>query len=112
RLRFLYKGLRNTISKDDFFSFEIACPAAHEQKNIATFLNQKTTQIDQAIEIKKKQIELLKERQQVVIQQAVTKGLDPSVKMKNSGVEWIGEVPEHWEIVRFRNFFKFNRGLS
>lgn len=87
-------------------------PPVPIQKDIATFLNEKTAQIDQAIDIKKKQIELLKERQQVIIQQAVTKGLDPKVKMRDSGVEWIGEVPEHWEIVRFRNFFKFNRGLN
>lgn len=101
-----------TTRYDEMRTILLAIPEESEQKNIATFLNQKTAQIDQAIDIKKKQIELLKERQQVLIQQAVTKGLDPEVRMRDSGVEWIGEVPEHWEIVRFRNFFKFNRGLN
>lgn len=80
----------------------LAIPTKVEQNLIATYLDQKTTQIDQAIEIKKKQIELLKERQQVVIQQAVTKGLDPAVRMKDSGIEWIGEVPEHWEVKKLK----------
>lgn len=93
-------GIREgkNISYDELCYSLLPIPGVDDQKNIATFLNQKTTQIDQAIDIKKKQIELLKERQQVVIQQAVTKGLDPEVRMRDSGVEWIGEVPEHWEV--------------
>ncbi len=71
-----------------------------EQTVIANFLDQKTAQIDQAIAIKQQQIALLNERKQIVIQQAVTKGLDPNVAMKDSGVEWIGEIPEHWEVKR------------
>jgi len=72
-------------------------PPLKEQTAIAEFLDRKTALIDQAIGIKEKQIELLKERRQIVIHRAVTRGLDPEVKMKDSGVEWIGEVPEHWK---------------
>ena len=68
--------------------------------------------IDQAIGIKQKQIELLKERRQILIHKAVTRGLNPNVKMKNSGVEWIGEIPEHWEVKRLRNLGKIVNGAT
>ena len=96
RLKPLYTGLRNTISKDAFLSFKTFVPTLDEQGLIANFLDQKTAQIDAAIAIKEQQIELLKERKQIIIQQAVTQGLDPNVPMKDSGVEWIGQIPEHW----------------
>lgn len=80
-------------------------PDLDQQYEIAQFLDQKTTQIDQAIAIKEQQITLLNERKQIVIQQAVTKGLDPNVKMKDSGVEWIGQIPEHWEIKKVKQVF-------
>jgi type I restriction enzyme S subunit len=98
RLRPLYTGLRNTISKDNFFAFKAFVPPLPEQTAIAAFLDDKTAKIDRAIAQKEKMIALLKERKQIIIQQAVTKGLDPNVKMKDSGVEWIGEVPEGWEV--------------
>lgn len=84
----------------------VGIPSKDEQTSIASFLDRKTTQIDQAISQKVTMIELLKERQQILIQNAVTKGLDPNVKMKNSGVDWIGEIPEHWEVKRLKNFIK------
>lgn len=112
RLRPLYTGLRNTISKDNFFAFKSFVPPLHEQTAIAAFLDKKTALIDQAIEIKQKQIELLKERKQIIIQEAVTRGLNPNVRMKDSGVEWIGEIPEHWEVKRFRNMFTLGKGLT
>ena len=87
-------------------------PSHGEQSLIANFLDQKTAQIDAAIAIKEQQIELLKERKQIIIQQAVTQGLDPSVPMKDSGVEWIGQIPEHWEVIRFCDYFQFDRGLN
>lgn len=108
RLRFLYKGLRNTIPKDSFFSFKTFIPPKNEQTTIANFLDEKTAKIDQAIAQKEKMIELLNERKQIIIQNAVTKGLDPNVKMKDSGVEWIGEIPEHWRILYNRRLFKEN----
>jgi len=105
RMRPLYKGLRNTIPKDAFLSFKTFVPKKIVQTAIANFLDQKTTQIDEAIAIKEKQIALLKERKQVIIQKAVTQGLDPNVPMKDSGVDWIGKIPEHWEVKRAKYIF-------
>jgi type I restriction enzyme S subunit len=80
----------------------VMIPPLQEQTAIAEFLDRKTALIDQAIDIKQKQIELLKERRQILIHKAVTRGLNPNVKMKDSGVEWIGEIPEYWELKRFK----------
>lgn len=102
RMKPLYTGLRNTISKENFFSFRTFVPPLVEQTAIANFLDEKCGKIDQAISQKQKLIELLKERKQILIQNAVTKGLDPKVKMKNSGVDWIGEIPEGWGCVKFK----------
>lgn len=76
----------------------ICLPPPPEQKAIAEFLDRKTALIDQAIDIKQKQIDLLQERRKILINKAVTRGLNPNVKMKDSGVEWIGEIPEHWDV--------------
>ena len=103
RMKPLYTGLRNTISKDNFLSFKTFVPPLQEQTTIASFLDDKTTKIDQAITIKQKQIELLKERRQILIHKAVTRGLDDKVKLKDSGVEWIGEIPEHWEVKKVKH---------
>ncbi|MEE1982440.1 restriction endonuclease subunit S [Shewanella xiamenensis] len=98
RLKPLYRGLRNTIPKDSFLSFKTFVPPHEQQTRIANFLDKKTAQIDDAIAIKEQQISLLKERKQIIIQQAVTLGLDPNVPMKDSGVDWIGKIPAHWDI--------------
>lgn len=95
----LYKGLRNTIPKERFFEFKSFIPPHKEQTAIANFLDKKTAQIDQAIAIKEKQIELLKERKQILIQNAVTQGINPKAPMKDSRVEWIGKIPAHWEVM-------------
>jgi type I restriction enzyme, S subunit len=87
-------------------------PPLPEQNAIAAFLDDKTAKIDRAIAQKEKMIALLKERKQIIIQNAVTKGLDPNAKMKDSGVEWIGEIPEGWEVKRLRNVFSFSKGLT
>ena len=76
--------------------------SAQEAQKIANFLDHETTKIDSLIEKQKQLIQLLKEKRQAVISHAVTKGLDPSVKMKDSGVEWLGEVPEHWKTLNLR----------
>lgn len=73
-----------------------------EQTQIVSYLDEKTALIDKLISVKQRKIELLKEKRTALIDQAVTKGLNPNVKMKDSGVEWIGEIPEHWEITRFK----------
>lgn len=90
----------------------LAVPTYDEQFLIANFLDQKTAQIDAAIAIKEQQIELLKERKQIIIQQAVTQGLDPNVPMKDSGVEWIGQIPEHWEVVKLSYVAKIDAGST
>lgn len=97
---------------DDLFDIGLILPSLIEQNKIVDFLNQKTTQIDQAIAIKEQQIALLNERKQIVIQNAVTKGLDPNVKMKDSGVEWIGKIPEHWEVRRSKFIFGQRKELA
>jgi len=90
----------------------ISIPPKQEQTLIASYLDKKTTQIDKAISQKQKLIELLKERRQIVINDAVTKGLDKTVEFVDSGVEWIGEIPRGWEISKVKNVFKFNKGLT
>jgi len=77
-------------------------PSLDEQKTIASFLDQKTAVIDDLIADKEKLIELLQEKRQAIITEAVTKGLNPNVKMKDSGIEWIGEIPEHWSITKMK----------
>lgn len=81
-----------------------------EQKQISNFLDHETAKIDHLIEKQQQLIELLKEKRQAVISHAVTKGLDPNVPMKNSGVEWLGQVPEHWLIGRLKNVLSIKNG--
>lgn len=95
-MKLLGSGVRQTISFNHIANSLLPYPSMLEQKNIAEFLDQKTSEIDQAIAIKEQQIALLNERKQIVIQKAVTQGLNPNVPMKDSGVEWIGRIPEHW----------------
>ncbi len=94
-------GIREgkNISYEELQYSLLPIPAEEEQTRIANFLDKKTALIDEAISIKEQQISLLKERKQIIIQQAVTQGLDPNVPMKDSGVDWIGDIPEHWEVV-------------
>lgn len=109
----LAKGIRERSTDfrfNDFANLELVIPPLSEQTAIAKFLDRKTTQIDQAISIKEKQIALLKERKQILIQSAVTRGLDPNVPMKDAGVDWIGEIPEHWEVKRLASFGSFSKG--
>ena len=100
------------LSRDRMKNIPFLIPPLSEQTAIAEFLDRKTTLIDQAIDIKQKQIELLKERRQILIHKAVTRGLNPSVKMKDSGVEWIGEIPDGWEVRRIKTLTRVKRGAS
>ena len=96
----LYKfgsGLRQNLSYADFKRLPIIEISRDLQAAIADFLDEKTAKVDEAIAIKERQIALLQERKQIIIQQAVTKGLNPNAPMKDSGVDWIGEIPAHWE---------------
>jgi len=108
----LGSGLRQNLDYGDFKRFHFLCPPIEEQTAIAAFLDRKTAQIDKAIAQKEALIELLKERRQILIHKAVTRGLDPNVRLKDSGVEWIGEIPEHWEVKRFGYSFNLSKGLT
>ena len=98
-------GIQN-LDIDSYFQEKIPLPSLVEQKRIANFLDRKTEQIDELIRIKERQIELLQEQRTALINQVVTKGLDPNVEMKPSGVEWIGEIPAHWEVNRLKHVAK------
>ncbi|MBM4857820.1 restriction endonuclease subunit S [Vibrio parahaemolyticus] len=97
-------GIREgkNISYEELRNSFLPVPSESDQTVIAQFLDQKTAQVDDAIAIKQKQIDLLKERKQIIIQQAVTQGLNPDVPMKDSGVDWIGAIPEHWNVKRLK----------
>lgn len=84
----------------------IGLPPINEQRAIADFLDDKCAKIDEAIRIKEEQIKLLQERRQILIQQAVTRGLNPDAPMKDSGIDWIGRIPVHWEIQRAKWLFQ------
>jgi len=86
------------INAGEVMQFKLPVPPKAEQEIIASVLDKETTRIDALVEKKTRFIELLREKRQALITHAVTKGLDPNVKMKDSGVEWLGEVPEHWEV--------------
>lgn len=86
------------LSSDELGNFKLPYPISKEQFEIANFLDHETAKIDTLIAKQEKLIELLKEKRQAVISHAVTKGLNPDVAMKDSGVEWLGDVPEHWLI--------------
>ncbi|MBF0751336.1 MULTISPECIES: restriction endonuclease subunit S [unclassified Pasteurella] len=98
------------LSKSRMKFIPFVIPSDEEQQKIAQYLDDKTTKIDHAISLAEKQIELLKEHKQILIQSAVTKGLDSNVEMKDSGVEWIGEVPNHWEIIPMKKLIKEHSG--
>lgn len=105
-MKLLGSGVRQTINFNHIADSILAFPPIDEQTAIANFLDNKTALIDKAITLKQKQIELLKERRQILIHRAVTRGLNPDVKFKDSGVEWIGEIPEHWEMKRLKNLIQ------
>ena len=104
--------IRLRVSSNDILKRQIAFPSAEGQQRIVSFLDEKLTRIDRLIEIENQQIEKLKEYKQAVITEAVTKGLDKSVPKKDSGVEWIGEIPEDWEVCRVKNIGFTQNGIS
>jgi len=106
-------GGQPNLSQDDLKAIRAPVPPIEEQAQIARFLEHKTRQIDDLIEKKKALIEKLDEQRIAVITQAVTKGINGKAKMKPSGVDWIGEVPNHWEVKRLKFFVKsLNSGVS
>lgn len=97
-----FGGAQPNISDQQVIEIPIAVLPLSKQQAITDFLDEKTVQIDQAIEIKEKQVALLKERKKILIQNAVTHGLDPNATMKDSGVDWIDQIPAHWDVKRLK----------
>ena len=127
--RFLYFYLISGINVDQMFStirgsaltrltieriktLVFICPTLPEQTAIADYLDEKTEQIDKLIANKERLIKLLKEERTAIINQAVTKGINPDAKLKPSGIDWLGDIPEHWEVKRFKFVAKIKYGLG
>jgi type I restriction enzyme S subunit len=104
----LGSGLRQNLSWHDFKYLPCLVPPPDEQRAIARFLDHYDRLIRRYIRAQRRLIELLEEQKQALIQRAVTRGLDPNVRLKPSGVEWLGEIPEHWEVVLNQRIFKEN----
>jgi len=94
------------VNGEKYSNFDFPLPSLPEQSQIVDFLDHKTTIIDDLIQKKYRKIELLKEHRTSIINNTVTKGLNPDVKMKDSGLEWIGEIPEHWLCVLIRHYYR------
>lgn len=103
---------RLQLSDLAFLDMPIIIPPADEQSAIVRYLDHFDRRIRHYIRAKKKLIKLLEEKKQAIIHQAVTRGLDPNVKLKPSGVEWLGDVPEHWEVLRINHFAKVGNGST
>ncbi|EAI9959789.1 restriction endonuclease subunit S [Campylobacter coli] len=101
----------NNLRYEDFQNIKIPLPPLKEQEQIANFLDEKCEQIANFIEKKEKLISLLKEQKQVLINETITKGLDKNVNFKDSGIEWLGEIPQHWRIVKLKYVAFTNIGL-
>jgi len=111
----LAKGIRERSTDfrwADAGEIFLPVPSETEQRKIVSFLDHETARIDALIEEQQRLIELLKEKRQAMISLAVTKGLDPTVPMKDSGVEWLGEVPEHWEVKQLKHVVDPNTSIT
>jgi type I restriction enzyme S subunit len=104
-------GIQNLDSMA-YLDERVACPPSTEQQAIADFLDRRTGEIDELISKKERVIELLKEKRTAIISHAVTKGLNLDAKMKDSGIDWLGEIPEHWEVKRLKYLAAIKYGLG
>ena len=98
-----YGGTKIQLSLDDVRNLPITFPPISEQLAITSFLDRETAKIDELVAEQRRLMDLLKEKRQAVISHAVTKGLNPKARMKPSGIEWLGDVPEHWDVKRLRH---------
>lgn len=105
-------GVRSTLGAADLLDMPVAVPPKDEQTAIVRFLDHADRRIRRAIAAKQKLIRLLEEQKQAIIHRAVTRGLDPDVRLKPSGVEWLGDVPEHWEVVKLGHWFRCSSGST
>lgn len=109
---FSTSNTQKNISMDDIQRLDVFIPPLKEQKLIARYLDKKTEQIDLMIEKIQKKIELLKEQRTSLINQCVTKGLDPNAPMKDSGVEWISDIPKHWDVTKLKRVSSTSTGTT
>lgn len=107
-----YVTRRMTVSRQDLLSFSVLLPPILEQKKIVYFLDRKCSEIDEMISLQEKIIEELKAYKQSIITEAVCRGLNPDVPMKESGVEWIRQIPEGWNVAPFKSVYALEKGLS
>jgi type I restriction enzyme S subunit len=105
-------GVRQAIKFDDLKRLPILLPSHEEQNSIASYLDRKTSHIDELIAKKQRMIELLKEERTAIINQAVTKGLNSKAEMKDTGIEWLGKIPRHWEIRKLRFVANVETGIT
>jgi type I restriction enzyme S subunit len=101
---FSSSNTQDNLNQDKIKNLYIQVPPLQEQEQIVKYLDEKTSIIDKLISTKQRKVELLKEQRTTLINQVINKGLNPNVKMKYSGVEWIGEIPEEWIVGKLKNF--------
>ena len=101
-----------TTAFDDQKFISLAMPPIKEQESIVAYLDKAVGAIDEAIAAQQKMIDLLNERKQIIITRAVTRGLNPDVKLKDSGNDWLDQIPEHWDAIPVRHFFEFKNGYT
>lgn len=109
---FITGSAQPKLSQSNLNCVKLPIPPLKEQEAIANYLDAVTSKIDEAITQQQKMIDLLNERKQIIINNAVTKGLNPNVKMKSSGIDWIGDIPEHWDVRRGKYLFRIVNELS
>ena len=100
-------GVRLTLSYKELKNMYIPIPPLYEQRAMADYIDEASAKIDEAIAQQQKMIDLLKERKQIIINEAVTHGLDPNVPMKQTGIDWLPQIPAHWEIKQLRFVVEF-----
>lgn len=103
---------RNRLYWDQFKQMQSPCPPLAEQAAIVRFLDWANGRLDRTIRAKRKVIALLTEQKQAIIRRAVTRGLDPTVPFKNSGISWLGDIPHHWEVRRLKSILRLQRGFD
>lgn len=105
-------GVRLTLSYDNLKNLFFPYPSPEEQEAIVAYLDAATAKIDEAIAQQQRMIDLLNERKKIIISNAVSKGLDPNAKLKDTGIDWMGQIPEHWEVCRIKAIGKSEHGIS
>ena len=113
--RFLMHAVKTAVpcvDRNDVHADRTAVPPVSEQRAIASFLDRETARIDALVAKKERLIELLREKRAALISQAVTRGLDPNVRLRNSGAEWLGQIPAHWEVKRLKAIARIRYGLG